>query len=261
MKIKILITLQVLLVSYKCCLGQSIATDRAVAGQLKRMVYEQWNDWKPDPGTHFFGTIPNNIYGYVWWRWIYPSYYRGEDRRPYRTNGPFVQNIASLHLQNGDDAQIQDSAEAIKQTHIATLTNMSGGVLDTPYELYFKKKFKQLTTVELNYIDQLSTKNPVAYDRIIHSKVYQSYLETLDVQTSRIEANHQAFVEKGARIMAYLEIKKQLEWANKVIDNYMVTYIKSTLLPDIKSLPAKPSGHYHNNDAQIVADIMKTYQF
>ena len=140
---------------------------------------------------------------------------------------------------------------------------MSGGAFDVPYDLYFKDKFQKLTTVELENIAVLSVKNPVAYQRLIYSKVYKDYMEQLDVLSSRIEVNHDAFVEKGERILAYLEIKKQLEFQNKVMEHYMVTYLKSTTAPDISDLKSNTAtaGRYQSNDAQIVNNILKNFKY
>ena len=239
-----------------------VVKDNGNLGQYKRMVYDQWNYWEPDPGTNWLG-LPSNFYGWFFWRILYSSYYHGEDRRPYRAGGPFLENQASLSLQKLDDIKIKDSINAINNTNLATLANMSGDALDTPYELFFKKKFQNLTTIEFTNLMLLSKQNPIAYSRLLTSKVYRDYIETLNIQSSRIETNHKAFIEKGERILTYLEIKKQLEFSNKVLEHYINTFISSAILPLPTDLPplSESKKHFNNNDAQIVDKILKTFQY
>src|SRR3978361_1220665 len=120
------------------------------------MVYEQWDDWQPDPNTNWLG-LPKNLEGWIWWNLVYPGYYKGEDQRPYRSDGPFVQNQVSLYLQKQDDLQIVDTSDAVKATNLATYANMSGGDLDVAYDLYFKGKFQTHTTVELDNMALLAS--------------------------------------------------------------------------------------------------------
>lgn len=239
--------------------SQQVVTDHANEGQLKRMVYEQWDDWKPTPDTWF--GIPKNLEGWTWWRLIYPGYYHGEDRRPFRVNGPFAANTASLTVQTGIDAAIQDTTNAVNNTNLATFTNMSGGALDVPYEMYFKKEFSKLTSVSLNYILKLLASNKLAYTRLVASKVYSDYMENLDIQTSRIETIHNSFVEKGARILAYLDVKKQLGFSNEVLQNYVRNYLPAMSLPDTKAILNSPQKQKPTNDALIIKNIMSTYKF
>lgn len=240
---------------------QTPATDPSNTGQLKRMVYDDWNDWQPDPGTHFFGIIPNNVLGFFWWRIVNPGYYRGDDKRPYKPDGPFVQNTASLSVQKGTEGNIADSNEAINNTALATYINMNGGAADIPYLVYFKKQFANLAAAGMDFVQDLSIKNPRAYSRLIISKVYADYVERLDIQTSRIKTIHEAFVEKGARVLAYLEIKKQMEFQNEVLGHYVKNYLSAMTIPDSREIKAAGGTIHSKNDAEIVKNILSTFKF
>lgn len=243
--------------------AQTVATDHANAGQLKRMAFERWDDWSPDPSTNWIGW-PNNLLGYMFWQWIYSNYYRGPDRRPYRVGGgPFETNLGSLGIQNIDEKRIADSTSAINKTNLATIANMTGGILDTPYDLFFKSKFQKLTTIEQNNISILATKNPKAYLKLIASKVFTDYMENLDIQSSRIEVTHNSFVDKGERILIYLDIKKQLEFSNRVLEHYINTYLNFTKLPEPNELPplSESSKKLFNNDAKIVKNILQNFKY
>src|SRR4051794_1081454 len=105
-------------------IGQTPVKDNANNGQAKRMVSQQWDDWQPTPETGWFG-IPKNLEGWFYWRVLHNGYYKGEDSRPYRPDGPFTQNYASLMLQEKDDAHIRDSVQKVMETNLATYVNMS----------------------------------------------------------------------------------------------------------------------------------------
>lgn len=202
--------------------SQTAVTDKANDGQLKRMIAIQWDDWQPDPGTHsfWFVEIPNNLEGYIYWRWLHPDYYFGEDRRPYRTSGPFSENYASLILQSQNDKAIADTSNAVMQTNMATYINMSGGDLDVTYSMYFQDQFDKLNKDLTNFLGSISNTDPGAYDYIFSSQQFQDYVEYAEQINDRISAIHNAFVDKGDRINAYLEIIK--EWTKKN------TYFKKT---------------------------------
>ena len=254
--VKIFLIFSIITINTKKTFAQ---TDPGNEGQLKRMVYDQWDDWKPDPGTHFFGTIPNNPIGFAWWRILYNKYYKGPDLRPYRTDGPFMRNTLSLKEQQDLDSKIQDTANKLKDMAISTDLNMEGGSLDVVYDAYYKHKFSILTTEWNDYIQNvLQVKSPLAYNRVISSKIYTSYLEELDVLTSRISAVHNSYEDKGKRILSYMDIKQQLEFNNSVLGNYINTYAKVLSSPDLDTLH---TATIYNNDAEIIKHIMSTYNF
>lgn len=236
------------------------ASDPGNEGQLKRMVFQQWDDFQPDPTTDWIG-IPNNFEGWLFWNVLWNSYYHGPDRRPYRTDGPFVLNGVALADQNSTDSRISDTLAKVRDAAIATDINMQGGSLDIAYDMYFSKCFTRLTTVANNYIDnKLKVESPLAYSRLIVAKPYATYLEQLDILTSRISTIHKSYLDRGKRILVYLVIKKDLETANAVIGNFIQNYIGIMSLPDMKTIsnvhPAVPT-----DDGAIVTQIMSTFKF
>ena len=240
--------------------GQTV-TDHANNGQMKRMVFEQWDDWKPTPETGFLG-FPKNLKGFLYWRVLHNSYYNGPDKRPYRAGGTFEQNYTSLALQEQDDQQIRDSMQKVMETSVATYVNMSGGAADVAWSMYFGKQFNQL--LKEIPIRQLSIANkyPVAANKMSANRHYKEYLEYLDLTKDRLNAIHNSFIDKGDRILTYLEIQKDLKHHNQVMNNMINDYIRITKLPTTNEVQAaKKKTTIYTDDAQIVKHILVTFNF
>jgi len=237
-------------------------TDKANNGQLKRMVFIQWDDWVPDPGTDWLG-LPNNMEGWLYWDVLHNPYYTGDDRRPYRLGGTFDENYASLLLQEKDDKKIADSTKAVFNTNILTYTNMSGGDLDEPWALYFGNQFNTLTHEIGNKVATLATQSPEAYAGFTGDKYYKSYLEYLDVTNDRLSTLHQSLLDKGDRIVAYLEIMKELQKQNKIMNYMMGIYIaaatRMTTMPKVNQAAKKQV--IPNTDPEIVKSILSNFSF
>jgi hypothetical protein len=251
----------ILTVAHYINFGQTVVQDASNEGQLKRMVFQQWDDWQPDPGTDWFG-IPNNLEGYVYWQWLHNDYYTGEDRRPYRSGGPFDQNYGSLALQEQDDKKISDTMKNTMETNAATLANMTGGGLDEAWAFYFNNEFNQLLTEIPNRLTTIEANYPAAFNGIVANEHYQDYLEYLTLTSDRLNAIHNALVDKGDRIVDYLQVAKELRSKNKVISAMIDRYVAMGQLPSQDQVNAAAgTTPVFNNDSKIVTYILENYQF
>src|SRR5450432_2446551 len=99
-------------------LGQTVTPvqDKANNGQLKRMVFSQWDDWQPTPGTDWLG-FPKDPVGWTYWRVLHHTYWKGEDQRPFTTGGQFQQNYLSLLAQKDLDSKMVDTTNAMMKTN------------------------------------------------------------------------------------------------------------------------------------------------
>jgi hypothetical protein len=241
--------------------AQEVIQDAPNEGQLRRMVFQQWDDWQPDPTTDWLG-IPNNFEGYIYWQWLHNAYYTGEDRRPYRSDGPFDQNYASLILQEQDDATIRDSIKNNMETNVATLANMTGGDLDVAWAVYFKDQFNDLLTEVPNRLITIAANYPAAFNGITSNEHYQEYLEYLTVTSDRLNSIHNALVDKGERMVDYLQIMKELRNKNEVIGAMIDRYVAMGQLPSQNQInEAAGTIPVFNNDHKIVTYILGHYQF
>lgn len=235
--------------------------DKANNGQLKRMVYIQWDDWQPTPAVNWLG-IPKNFAGYVYWRILHRSYWKGEDSRPIRADGPYVENYASLFAQEMQDKKISDATQAIMKTNTATYLNMSGGSLDIPYKLFFKDKFSSIFNDISEQLSIIQQHYPSVFNDMVVTENFQGFLEYLDITQDRIENIHQSFLDKGKRITTYLEILRELEYKKNTITKYISQYTFIATLPKQSEINTLGNGAIPpNNDAEIVKKILQTHKF
>lgn len=204
--------------------GQAtVVEDRPNRGQLKRMVYEQWDDWQPSPETGWLG-FPVNLEGFIYWRILHNNYYNGEDLRPWRLDGPFMQQYGALLAQEQHDRQIADSMEAVMRTQVSTHVQMSGGELDIAHRIFFGPKFNAMFAQIDGDLAHFALQYPDVFQKISGTKNFQDFLEMLDITRDDIEQVHAAYLDKGKRIEAYLAILKQLEkkqgWLNQYLGQY-----------------------------------------
>jgi hypothetical protein len=145
--------------------------------------------------------------------------------------GTFEQNYTSLALQEKDDQQIRDSMQKVMETSVATYVNMSGGAADVAWSMYFGKQFNQLLKEIPTRQLSIANKYPVAANKMSANRHYKEYLEYLDLTKDRLNAIHNSFIDKGDRIVTYLEIQKDLKHHNEVMNNMINDYIRITKLP------------------------------
>ena len=261
-KLRLHITVIIVLFSTNFLLGQTITPvqDKANNGQLKRMVFNQWDDWQPTPETNWLG-IPKDPIGWAYWRVLHHAYWKGEDERPWKTGGQFQQNYLSLLAQKDLDKKMVDTTNAMMETNLATALSMSGGVADIPYELYFKNKFDDLYKDVMTYFQALQIKYPASFNEMMNSQNGKKYVEFLDVEKDRIEAIHGLFVDRGSRMVSYFKILSELQPAIEVIKNYVHSYMLLAALPPPEKIqqPKRPTIA-DSTDAKIVRELLNNWK-
>jgi hypothetical protein len=243
-------------------MGQATVQDKANKGQFQRMVSTRWDNWQPDPSTTWLG-VPKNAEGWFYWRVLHHDYWDGEDQRPYKPGSQFDQNYASLSLQEKDDEHIADSLEAVFHTNMVNYTNMQGGNLDLPYQTYFGKVFDKLTTAVTDQLPLIAEKAPAAFNGLTNNKHFQEYLNFITEVKDRIQVVHSVLVDKGTRIVSYLQIKKEIEKRNAVINAMINIYVNTSVkLPQTKDVQKVNTKQLlFNNDKEIVNHILSTFLF
>jgi len=256
-KILKVLLLIIVLASHRVSYSQftfEVVRDKMVNGQLKRMVFQKWNDWQPSP--------KGNIMGMLFWQIGNRRYYRGEDQRPFRLpTGPFILNYADLTLQERTDNKIMDTTEKISKTHLATHLNMSGEEADIAYTLFFNKKFRQIYEQVDEFINGMRQEAPRALEACLNSSYFNDFMEYLEVTKDRVKATHEAFVDKGVRLEAYLTIYKELSEKYKVFSHYLSAQVLLSRIPTPKDLELKGEVPVLNNDREIVRYILSNYKF
>lgn len=261
-KMKYLLLIVIALLLQGLLIAQTVTPvqDKANNGQLKRMVFNQWNDWQPTPNTNWLG-LPKNPIGWFYWRVLHHDYWKGGDKRPWKTGGQFQQNYLSLLAQKELDAKIVDTTKAMMETNLATALSMSGGIADLPYQLYFEKKFAGLFQDVTNYYQALQTKYPASFNLMMNSSNGKKYIEFLDVEKNRIETIHGLFVDRGSRMISYFNILHSLEPAVEEIKNYLRSYILLAELPPPQKIRQPEKSKISDAaDAEIVRELLKNWK-
>jgi len=239
----------------------TVVQDRANVGQLKRMVYEQWDDWQPSPETNWLG-FPVNLEGFIYWRILHNAYYTGEDLRPWRIDGPAMQEMGSLVMQEQDDQKIADSMEAVLRTNISTHVQMSGADLDIAYRIFFGPRFNRLFDLIETDITTFSGLYPAEFQKISAAKSFQDFREMLDIAHDDISQVHASYMDKGKRIEAYLEILHQLEKRQLWLNKYLGQYALLSRFPtheQAERTRKQLEKAYPPNDARIVRQILEKF--
>jgi hypothetical protein len=239
----------------------TVVEDRANTGQLKRMVYQEWDDWQPSPGTNWLG-FPVDLEGFIYWRILHNAYYNGDDLRPWRNGGPFMQDYGSLALQEEHDQQIADSMEAVLRTQLSTHVQMSGGELDIAYRMFFGPKFSALFSEIDTDITTFSSLYPDVFSKVSATQRFRNFLETLDITQDDIDQVHAAYMDKGKRIEAYVGILHQLEkrrfWLNKYLGQYALLS-KFPTHEQAERTRKQLEKTYPPNDGRIVRQILEKF--
>ena len=239
----------------------NIVTDRANTGQLKRMVFEDWDDWQPDPGSNWLG-LPKDWEGFIYWRILHGAYYRGNDLRPFAANGPFPKEYAALLLQEQADRQIRDSTAAVMQDELSTHLQRSGGDLDMAWRIYFGPRFDDLEREMDQAILMLWSKHPSAMPGWLSSRKYLSLLESKDIISDRIRQVHEGYMDLGRRLESYLPLLTEWE---RLRDRYLAWAQQQDLFARLSDPPRQETlrkelrAAQPPNDRAIVRDILRTF--
>jgi hypothetical protein len=248
--------------------GFTPVRDPGVRGQMKRMVYQQWNDWKPDPRWHTVWYppfwVPRNVEGSVFWGVLHRRYWKGTDRRPYRKDGPFVQNYVSLIAQKQQDLKIEDSMKRVYNTYLKTYISMSGGEADIAWTIYFKKAFNREMKDITSKMNNLALRFPRAFNSYTTNSRFKEYTQYLEGIKQRVHIVHQLFVGRGERILDYLKILNDLESHNRIMNEHIADAIFKSKYPtpeEEKKYENMPPAPGAKSDKDIVIQIMSNWKF
>ena len=230
----------------------SVVKDDGLNGQLKRMVWIKWNDWSPKGWR-----------GWIFWQVSHRKYRHGSDKRPYKVGGKFDQDYAQLMLQKQQEENIEKLTKEEAKRDEATYLSQSGGVLDIPYQTYFKGVFKKLLSEVDDFADKLAINNPEAYVKFYNDTYVKYYREEfLPMQTDRISIINTGLAPRGERIIAYMEVQKKLEQTNDQLFRIGKLYNKLTTLNKAKQVPVNTLITTDSiTDKQIVTDILSSIKF
>lgn len=241
--------------------------DPAIVAQHKRMVFESWGNFKPDP-KYFLGVQTNFAYATVW-GWLAPSinrdYKDGSDIRPLKPTGIEVQRFAELELQRSDAEKIKTEYDTIYKRNVQDFAHWTSATVeaDPLWLLYYKKMLKPLNefpAAPQNFMEW-QLKDAKTYENMKLNGGIDNLQEKLDLLKDQYHKARTLDMPRGKRFLMYHETL--LGW-RKFIKELRSFNQKNTLFLDYRELLAVLKSGFQSEpvqtDVQIVQAVMTHYK-
>ncbi|AZA73802.1 hypothetical protein [Chryseobacterium indoltheticum] len=240
--------------------------DPAIVAQHKRMVFESWGNFKPDP-KYVLGVQTNFAYATVW-GWMAPSinrdYKDGDDIRPLKPTGIEVQRLAELEIQQEYAEKVKKESDTIYKRNVQDFANWTSATVDADplWLLYYKKMLKPLKEfpVHPQSFGEWGIKDDVTYQSMKSNGSIDNLQEKLDLLKDQYEKSRTLDMPRGKRFLMYHET---LAGWRKFLKQLRSFNQKNTLFLDYKNLltvlKSGMQAHRSQTDVQIVQSIMAHY--
>lgn len=240
--------------------------DPSIVAQHKRMVFEQWGDWRPYP-KYLFGIQTNFAYATVWGNWA-PSknrkYKNGSDIRPLKPNGFEVKRYAELEIERNDANKIFERVNAIKGQNEKDFLHYTAVTveIDPLWLLYYKKMLRPLNNFPENpsYSD-LGIETQEKYNLLVQTGAIESLLEILHSLKDSYHQSRNMAMPRGKRILMYHDtlvgwrkFLDRMNSLNKKVDLSAVRY-NENIYQTLFNVQQNPS-----DDKDIVEAVMLEYK-
>lgn len=241
--------------------------DPAIVAQHKRMVFESWGNFKPDP-KYVLGIQTNFAYATVW-GWMAPSinrdYKDGSDIRPLKPTGIEVQRLAELEIQRSEADKIKKEADTIYKRNVQDFAHWTSATVnaDPLWLLYYKAMLKPLRDFPENPQNFLEwqLKDDKTYQTMKTNGSIDNLKEKLDLLKDQYSKSRTLDMPRGKRFLLYHETL--IEW-RKFIKQLRSFNQKNTLFLDYKDLLVSIKSGLQpqpsQTDIQIVQNIMSQYK-
>ncbi|GIJ95368.1 hypothetical protein CAPN002_25860 [Capnocytophaga stomatis] len=255
-------------------LGQKKIKDPALLAQEKRMVFEKWGDWKPDPVyPKILGIrIGENIsphYAIAWGKWASPKrnrrYKNGPDIRPLRVGGEESNRMLAVHLMKKQTEHIQKSVDSIRRKAQAEMAHWTRFTVDADplYVLYYRKMLEPLRKFP---------PNPKTYwawgfenEKIFQEVQSSGQLSVLQEKLELIKDNYKKAkmldMPRGKRFLLFhktlIQWRDFLSLKNQINNNHSVALVYKEKR---KLKVSEETLNRNKTDKEIVREIMQKYK-
>jgi len=241
--------------------------DPAIVAQHKRMVFESWGNFKPDP-KYILGVQTNFAYATVW-GWMAPStnrdYKAGEDIRPLKPTGIEVLRLAELEIQRNYAEKVKKESDTIYKRNVQDLAHWTSVTVDADplWLLYYKKMLKPVKDFPENpqSYTEWQLKDHATYQTMKTNGGIDNLQEKLDLLKDQYEKSRTLDMPRGKRILMYHETL--MEW-RRFVKQLRSFDLKNTLFLDYKDLLTVIKSKFQHTtsqtDIQIVQSIMVQYK-
>lgn len=242
--------------------------DPAIVAQHRRMVYEGWGDWKPDP-KYFLGVQTNFAYATVW-GWLSPSknqqYKNGPDIRPIGPTGLEVQRLALLEFERSEADKIKLEVDSLHSRNMADLAHYTSATVDADplWLLYYKSMLSPLKNFPENpqtWMDW-GLDNPKQMEMLMTSGGIEKLRERLDLLKDQYKNSRTHTMPRGKRFLMYHDTLLGWRAFSRALRR---TRSKTTALQDIM-IKLKMQGIVSPNqptlrtDKEIAQNVMNQYK-
>lgn len=183
--------------------------DPSIVAHHKRMVYQRWGDWKPDP-RYVFGIQTNVSYALIWGS-LAPSrnrrYKRGQDIRPLNATGEETMRQIEVDLQKKRAEEISASIDSLYKENLKDFEYYQPLTVsaDPLWLLYYKSMLRPLSEFPEqpgNY-SEWGFSEPRHFTRLQQNGSLQLLQEKLDVCKDRLKISRESAMPRGKRILMY----------------------------------------------------------
>ena len=241
--------------------------DPSIVAQHKRMVYDGWGDFRPNP-KYVLGIQTNFAYATVW-GWLAPSknreYKEGADIRPLKPTGLEVQRFVEMEVQRRESEKIKIAVDSLYTRNMQDFTHWTSATAeaDPLWLLYYNRMLKTLKNFPdrpQNFLEW-GLKDASTYQNMLATGGITNLQRELDLIKDQYQNSRTLDMPRGKRFLMYHDTL--LKW-RKFNDQLRGLTQKNTLFLDYKKLLEKKSIAIKletaADDAYIVQKIMHQYK-
>lgn len=249
--------------------AQNILNDPSIVAQHKRMVYESWGDFRPNP-NYVLGVQTNLAYATVW-GWLSPSrnqdYKNGPDIRPLKPDGLEVQRLAILEAQRKSTEELKQQVDTVYSRSLQDFAHWTSATVDVDplWLLYYDRMLKPLRDFPAhpNGATQWGFRNLPEYNLAVASGDLVNLQEQLDILKDKYQQSRTMPMPRGKRFIMYHETL--MGW-RKFISKLSSYKRKISLLDQYKNYQPESgatqnwSKDFAQTDVEIARSVMETYK-
>lgn len=189
--------------------AQKRLNDPSIVNQQKRMVYESWGNFTPNP-KYLLGVQTNFAYATVWGMWA-PSrnrdYKEGPDLRPLRLGGTESERLLSLQVQQKETELVAKSVDSLQKQSLLELSYHTNLVeaSEPLWQLYYKEKLEPIIAypeMPTHYTDW-NLKSEKSFEALSSNGGLGPLREELTLLKSKFTLARESVIPRGKRILLY----------------------------------------------------------
>lgn len=254
--------------------AQKRLNDPSIVNQQKRMVYESWGNFTPNP-KYLLGVQTNFAYATVWGMWA-PSrnrdYREGPDLRPLRLGGTESERLLSLQVQQRETELVAESVDSLQQQSLLELSYHTNLVQATEplWQLYYKEKLDPILAYPespLHYTDW-NLKSEESFEALSKNGGLGPLSEEFALLKSKFQLARESVLPRGKRILLYHACLMDLRAFERNLQHKVIlseVHGRSSLLLSknkgfsAKSISLQFDG-FSKSDKQIVTEVLNQWK-